>query len=79
MVAGRGIVHSERTTDEDLAAAMPMEGIQAWIGLPAADEETAPSFAHHYAADLPVFDRGGVKSRIAAGPAFARTGPARVF
>jgi len=79
MVAGRGIVHSERTTDEDLAAAMPMEGIQVWIGLPAADEETAPSFAHHSAADLPVFDRGGVKYRIIAGTAFGETAPVRVF
>jgi redox-sensitive bicupin YhaK (pirin superfamily) len=79
MVAGRGIVHSERTTDEDLAAAMPMEGIQAWIGLPEADEETAPSFANHSAADLPVFDRGGVKYRIIAGTAFGETAPVQVF
>jgi redox-sensitive bicupin YhaK (pirin superfamily) len=79
MVAGRGIVHSERTTDTDLAADMLMEGIQAWIGLPAADEETDPSFAHHTAADLPVFDRGGVKYRIIAGTAFGETAPVRVF
>lgn len=79
MVAGRGIVHSERTTDEDLAGEMPMEGIQAWIGLPEADEETEPSFAHHAADDLPVFDRGGVKYRIIAGAAFGETAPVRVF
>lgn len=79
MVAGRGIVHSERTTDTDLAGEMPMEGIQAWIGLPAADEETAPSFAHHSADDLPVFDRGGVKYRIIAGTAFGETAPVTVF
>lgn len=53
MVAGRGIVHSERTSAADLARDMPMEGIQAWIGLPVADEETDPSFAHHAADDLP--------------------------
>ena len=79
MVAGRGIVHSERTTDADLARDMPMEGIQAWIGLPPEDEETAPSFAHHSADDLPVFDRGGVKYRIIAGTAFGQTAPVRVF
>lgn len=79
MVAGRGIVHSERTTDADLAGDMPLEGIQAWIGLPEADEETEPSFAHHAADDLPVFDRGGVKYRIIAGSAFGETAPVRVF
>ena len=61
MVAGRGIVHSERTSAEDLARDVPMEGIQAWIGLPAADEETDPSFAHYAANDLPMLDRGGVQ------------------
>ena len=79
MVAGRGIVHSERTTDEDLATTMPMEGIQAWIGLPEADEETDPGFAHHPANDLPMFDRGDVKYRIIAGTAFGETAPVRVF
>lgn len=79
MVAGRGIVHSERTTDADLAGDMAMEGIQAWIGLPAEDEETEPSFAHHSADDLPVFDRDGVKYRIIAGTAFGETAPVRVY
>lgn len=79
MVAGRGIVHSERTTDADLAGNMNMEGIQAWIGLPAADEETDPSFAHHAAADLPMFERNGVQYRIIAGNAFGQQTPVRVF
>ncbi|MFT5485340.1 MAG: redox-sensitive bicupin YhaK (pirin superfamily) [Paracoccaceae bacterium] len=79
MVAGRGIVHSERTSNEDLARDVPMEGIQAWIGLPVADEETDPSFAHHTADDLPMFTRNGVKYRLIAGNAFDRETPVRVF
>ena len=79
IVTGRGIVHSERTTDEDLAATMPMEGIQAWTGLPEADEEIDPGFAHYSANDLPMFDRGDVKYRIIAGTAFGETAPVRVF
>jgi redox-sensitive bicupin YhaK (pirin superfamily) len=79
MVAGRGIVHSERTSDEDLARDVPMEGIQAWIGLPVADEETDPSFAHHSANDLPMFARNGVQYRIIAGNAFGQETPVRVF
>lgn len=79
MVAGRGIVHSERTSDEDLKRDVPMEGIQAWIGLPVADEETDPSFAHHAADDLPMFARGDVRYRIIAGNAFGQEAPVRVF
>lgn len=79
MVAGRGIVHSERTSAEDLARDVPMEGIQAWIGLPVADEETDPSFAHHTADDLPMFERDGVQYRLIAGNAFGRETPVRVF
>lgn len=79
MVAGSGITHSEGTSDEDLARDVPMEGIQAWIGLPLADEETAPSFAHHTAADLPMFDRNGVQYRPIAGNAFEQETPVRVF
>jgi len=79
MVAGRGIVHSERTAPEDIARDMPMEGIQAWIGLPVADEETDPSFAHHAADDLPQFKRNGVGYRLIAGDAFGHEAPVRVF
>ena len=79
MVAGRGIVHSERTAAEDLGRDAPMEGIQAWVGLPSADEETDPVFAHHAADDLPVFDRDGVTYRIIAGAAFGQSAPVTVF
>lgn len=79
MVAGRGIVHSERTSEHDLARDVSMEGIQAWIGLPMADEETDPSFAHHAADDLPMFARGDVQYRIIAGTAFGQEAPVRVF
>jgi redox-sensitive bicupin YhaK (pirin superfamily) len=79
MVAGRGIVHSEHMSEEDLAREIPMEGIQAWIGLPVANEETDPSFAHHAADDLPQFEREGVQYRIIAGDAFGHKAPVRVF
>src|SRR5215469_2576040 len=52
MTAGRGITHSERF-ERARAAGGPMHGIQAWVALPESDEECAPAFAHHGAADLP--------------------------
>src|SRR4029434_10056725 len=42
MTAGRGIVHSERTGAALRAAGSTVHGIQLWVGLPRADEETAP-------------------------------------
>ena len=70
MVAGKGIVHSERTADEDMDRDVPMEGIQTWIGLPVADEETEPRFDHVPADALPAFERDGVGYRLIVGSAF---------
>jgi redox-sensitive bicupin YhaK (pirin superfamily) len=66
MTAGRGITHSERF---ELARRQGdrVHGIQAWVALPQADEECAPAFAHHGAADLPTFEDEGVWGRVVAG------------
>jgi redox-sensitive bicupin YhaK (pirin superfamily) len=69
MTAGRGITHSERF--EDLRAkGGTMHGIQAWVALPDAEEETDPAFAHHEGADLPTYEGGGMWARLIAGKAF---------
>jgi redox-sensitive bicupin YhaK (pirin superfamily) len=67
MTAGRGIVHSERTPHELRAAGPRVHGIQIWVGLPAADEEMAPSFVHVAASELPVLDERGVRLRVILG------------
>ena len=51
MTAGRGIVHSERTPDEDRATGQTMHGIQTWVALPLDDEDIEPSFEHHAGRD----------------------------
>jgi redox-sensitive bicupin YhaK (pirin superfamily) len=43
MTAGRGITHSERF-EKARAEGDHLHGIQAWVALPTADEEVAPSF-----------------------------------
>jgi redox-sensitive bicupin YhaK (pirin superfamily) len=69
MTAGRGITHSERF--ETLRAhGGTMHGIQAWVALPEADEETDPAFAHHGPEDLPTYEGGGLWARLVAGEAF---------
>ena len=79
MTAGRGIIHSERTPPEVRARGHGVHGIQSWIGLPQADEETAPSFVHIGAKELPVKCVGGVSLRLVAGEAYGVKAPVPVF
>ena len=75
MTAGRGIAHSERTPSHARHGGDKLSGIQSWIALPQAYEETDPSFQHFAAADLPVVEADGVWARVIAGSAFGRTSP----
>jgi hypothetical protein len=76
MTAGRGISHSERFETMREHGGL-LHGIQAWIALPAADEETAPAFVHHAAEELPIERDGGVSRRVIAGKAFGKSSPVR--
>lgn len=75
MTAGRGIAHSERTPDAERQAGQHMLGLQSWIALPLAEEETTPSFQHFPADRLPVVEDRGVRARIIAGAAFGAAAP----
>ena len=79
MTAGRGIVHSERSSPEDRAAGSLLHGIQTWLALPAQDERTEPAFVHHPKATLPVVSRPGTQLRVVAGHAFGARSPVRTF
>jgi redox-sensitive bicupin YhaK (pirin superfamily) len=79
MTAGRGIVHSERTPPDVRARGSRQHGIQLWVALPKAHEETEPEFHHHDAASLPTREEGGVGLRILAGTAFGAVSPVRTF
>ncbi len=69
MTAGRGITHSERF-DHAHQVGGHIQGIQAWVALPNADEEIEPSFTHFGLASLPEFVEDGVWSRIIAGDSY---------
>jgi len=75
MTAGRGIAHSERSPAAARQGGGPMSGIQSWIALPAAHEETEPVFTHFDAASLPAVEDRGMRARVVAGSAFGRTSP----
>ncbi|MSO96732.1 MAG: pirin family protein [Rhodospirillaceae bacterium] len=67
MVAGAGIVHSERTRTELRRAGHSLHGIQLWLALPKEHENTKPVFVHHPAAKLPTLNRGDVNVRLILG------------
>jgi len=46
MTAGHGIVHSERSPDDERRTRRGLHGIQVWIALPQAYEQTEPAFTH---------------------------------
>src|SRR5512134_2834962 len=47
MIAGHGIVHSERTPADVRVVQHRTHGVQTWAALPAAHEDMPPAFAHH--------------------------------
>ena len=75
MTAGRGIVHSERTAAERRGGGEPLHGLQLWVALSAAEEETAPAFAHTAAADIPELTENGMTLRVVAGALHGRRSP----
>jgi hypothetical protein len=53
MVAGRGVVHSERRLGEQLNQSRRLHGLQLWVGLGRQDEQGEPSFQHVPAKEIP--------------------------
>ena len=75
MTAGSGIAHSERTPADARVTGIGTFGIQSWVALPVALEETQPSFQHFSADTLPVIESEGIWARVIAGSAFGKTSP----
>ena len=78
MTAGSGIAHSERTDEALRVRTSRLFGIQSWVALPRAAEETAPAFVHHPGASLPVAEEGGNRLRLIAGEAWGLRSPVAV-
>ena len=79
MLAGQGIVHSERTGDAVRRSGGPLHGIQSWVALPRAQEQAQPAFHHHPAATLPRVERPGADIRVVAGHAYGARSPVGVL
>jgi redox-sensitive bicupin YhaK (pirin superfamily) len=79
MTAGSGIVHSERTRPELRAKGSSLFGLQTWVALPRAHEETAPSFAHYKADEIPATEADGVTLTLIAGRSDGLASPVKTF
>ena len=77
MTAGRGIVHSEKVTDEVLASGQKLHGLQTWVALPLEAEEIEPRFEHYAADAIPAVQRDGAAIRVVIGSAFGAESPVR--
>lgn len=73
MTAGRGIVHSERSSPESRQSSQKLCGLQIWVGLPKAHEETDPGFTHYGLDVQPVVEGEGVRAQVVAGSLFGKT------
>ena len=79
MVAGKGIVHSERTGDTLRAAGHNMCGLQLWLALPEELQEIEPEFHHYPSEDIPALSKPNVELRILIGTAYGKTSPVKTF
>ncbi len=79
MVAGKGIVHSERTPPELRRSGHTIHGLQLWLALPEAYEEIPPAFYHYDAKEFSLAKVDGVDLRVMLGSAFGLTSPVKTF
>lgn len=77
MIAGKAVVHSERSTPEGRTNGSTMHGLQYWLALPRANEDDEPSFQHADAAELPGIEGPGSLVRIVVGSFGGQSSPIR--
>jgi redox-sensitive bicupin YhaK (pirin superfamily) len=75
MTAGRGIVHSERSPEEQRGGPLSLSGLQTWLALPDDREEMQPVFEHTERKDLPEGEGEGAAFRVIIGSFHGLTSP----
>src|SRR3546814_17142470 len=75
MTAGSGIVHSERSPDEDRTKASKLSAIQTWLALPDGREEMDPAFEHVPEDALPVIEGHHARARVIMGRLWGQSAP----
>jgi len=73
MTAGKGIVHSERSPQDERDKGAAMYGMQTWLALPDDKEEMDPAFEQVKAGQLPIISDNGVSARVIMGTLWGQT------
>ena len=73
MTAGRGIVHSERSPQDERAKGARLYGMQTWLALPDGQEEIDPAFEAQV--DLPVIEDQCAKAIVIMGELWGQRAP----
>ena len=79
MVAGKGVSHSERTSEAGRSGPHSLFGIQTWIALPEQYEDMEPTFEHHGKEALPEIRDQGIDAKLILGNAYGETAPAQMY
>ena len=79
MVAGKGITHSERETEQVRNRDHRLHGLQLWLALPEAHAENEPAFHHYPNAAIPALTVDEVPVRVLMGNAFGTTSPVLTY
>lgn len=79
MVAGKGVTHSERTSEETRRTPHSIFGIQTWVALPESHEDVDPLFEHQAKDALPVIEFEGAHARLVIGNAYGERAPVKTF
>ncbi|MFB9224259.1 pirin family protein [Paracoccus cavernae] len=79
MVAGKGVTHSERTSEEGRAGPHSLFGVQTWIALPESHEDMNPTFEHHAKEALPEITDKGIRAKLLLGDAYGKSAPATLY
>ena len=77
MTAGRGIVHSERSPEDQRATGPKLFGMQTWLALPDGREEIDPAF--EAVSDLPVLEDDCVQATIIMGELWGKRAPTTTY
>lgn len=79
MTAGKGIVHSERSPNNNYGELNHMHGLQIWVALPKHLEDMEPQFTHVEASQLPLWKNGNTNFKLIAGKALGKESPVPVY
>lgn len=79
MMAGKGVVHSERTPEYLRTTDKSLHGFQIWVALPKNLENCEPSFHHIEASQIPQWQEDGLNFKLIAGNVLGQKSPVPVF